>query len=71
MLIKHLINGMKHYRLKFFKKRILVCISHSLEKKIHFFVLQGELLIDVEDKLIRKKYVSSLDIDIVSEGSDE
>ncbi|CAF4385213.1 unnamed protein product [Rotaria sordida] len=26
----------------------------------------SELLIDVEDKLIRKKYVSSLDIEIVS-----
>ena len=27
----------------------------------------GELLIDVEDKLNRKKYVSSLDVEIVSE----
>ncbi len=33
---------------------------------IHFSVFKGELLIDVEDKLIRKKYVSSLDIEIVS-----
>lgn len=38
------------------KRNLLLC-----------FFLQGELLIDVEDKLIRKKYVSSLDIEIVSE----
>jgi hypothetical protein len=30
------------------------------------FFFTGELLIDVEDKLMRKKYVSSLDIEIVS-----
>ncbi len=29
-------------------------------------LFKGELLIDVEDKLNRKKYVSSLDIEIVS-----
>jgi hypothetical protein len=67
MPIKHLINGMKHYPVKFFRKRILVCISSFCHSKKKRNLRQGELLIDVEDKLIRKKYVSSLDIEIVSE----
>jgi hypothetical protein len=38
----------------------------TCRNKIDFF-LKGELLIDIEDKLIRKKYVSSLDVEIVSD----
>lgn len=66
MVIKHLINGTNRYRLRFFKKRILVCLKSDFQFHFYsFFFSQGELLIDVEDKLNRKKYVSSLDIEIV------
>lgn len=39
---------------------------YLMNKKNTSRFFQGELLIDVEDKLMRKKYVSSLDIEIVS-----
>jgi len=48
-------------------QKLFITLKDSFVKhKIHCFVFTGELLIDVEDKLIRKKYVSSLDIEIVS-----
>ena len=67
IVIKHLRNGMKLSRVTFFARRISVGQSRSLQS-IDFVCYLGELLIDVEDKLIRRKYVSSLDIEIVSDG---
>lgn len=42
-------------------------ISQQYINRNFFSSIPGELLIDVEDKLNRKKYVSSLDIEIVSQ----
>jgi hypothetical protein len=69
MVIKRSINGMNRYQVIFYKRQTSVnrhvFITIRIIVSCCCFSLQGELLIDVEDKLNRKRYVSSLDIEIV------